>query len=166
MLRGAAIACLLVGMVFGGVGCLSQTCSDMGCSNGASIDGQIAAKSGDIIQVELCLDGQCAKRSTTVPTNGQCADVGGTAGYAGSVANASVCIEQGSASGTMQVSGELYLGPTPANDGDHYVVTFTNTATGTVVGQVDQHVQYSVLQPNGASCGPTCRQVDLTVAPP
>lgn len=160
------MTCLLVGVVFGATGCVGMSCTELGCSNGASIDGQIAAKSGDIVEVELCLDGKCAKRSTTVPTNGQCVDVGGTAGYAGSIANASVCIEQGSASGTMQVSGQVYLGPTPATDGDHYVVTFTDTATGTVVGQVDQHVHYSVNQPNGPSCGPTCKNATLTVAPP
>jgi len=47
-------------------------------------------------------------------------------------------------------------------DGDRYVVDVTDPATGEVVNLLDRVVMYTVTDPNGESCGPTCKNAHLS----
>jgi len=47
-------------------------------------------------------------------------------------------------------------------DGDRYSIDVTDPATGDVVDLVDRVVTYTVVEPNGEGCPPTCGYALLT----
>jgi hypothetical protein len=138
----------------------SQSCTTAGCSSGAwlhiPLSADVAGQANSTVTV--CRSTECYSAALpAVPDAGS-----GGASLIFSSAAAVVGTLSQNADQTLVLDLEWYLADaSQAQDGDHYVVTFTNLA-GVTTTLLDKMAAYQTVAPNGETCGPICSAVELT----
>lgn len=141
--RAAGAIAVAAAFAVGTVGCgglLGQGCNDVGCLNGLFVEGPTDLAAEGAYDVEVCVDGDCWREVLEVPPSGE--EISGLS------------------EGVLTVYFDLDAVSVDLPDGDlsgsHDVTVQVRTGTGQIVMDVHEPVEFTVNQPNGSGCSPTC----------
>ncbi len=140
-------------------GC-TRGCTEIGCTDSAAISGEISKPTGPMV-IEACFNDVCQQKTWDVA-----AEPNACAHLTLSIANVSICFPGEGGSGNLGITGEFFLGQTPPQDGDHYVLVFSDEQSGTVLGGADHLAHYADFYPNGKDCDThPCKNTQMKVSP-
>jgi len=162
-LRGALLTLAALSVTMGMAGC---GCSDAPCGVSVSMEGAVPNFGARSVSFRVCLNDECVDIVLDTSTRTGTGE--------------SAILRPDPTPGDDNLDGVyvkvtwtdlparavlLYVesyGLPALRDGDRYVVDVTDPTTGEVVNLLDRVVTYTVTEPNGERCGPTCKNAQLT----
>ena len=134
---------------------MSKSCTDIGCSDGVTIDlgPRAAYGTSATLKVHVCIDSACADMIVSA-TDCQLQGAGGTT----TPPLILMC--------TPETNLVIVASATTAfGAGSHLVAVAVSDASGTMIFSHSENVATTSTQPNGPDCEPTCHQGKLTTHP-
>jgi len=129
----------------------SSDCTDVGCTSGVHFRSALRFQgAADSLDITVCRNGVCAH---------------GTAKSSGCSLSGSIdvtCAISVSAGTTAIAFDVAAASPDDIKDGDIYVFRATRGATNETLIEVTKAAKYATQKPNGPTCPPTCKSVDLS----
>lgn len=162
----ALLAIFSMGLLLGCGGPLDpgpQTCTLIGCLNGANYSNRFSAGSANInnLELRLCINGQCDNLPIRFTgTSSMRFDCSGSRRPACQISY----MEKTTLSLDLTIAPPQGSDPLVSlQDGDRYEVSIGEPGLAPIL-KLDTVAKYQLSQPNGPSCAPTCKFVQLTPA--